>query len=217
MKIIRKMTFFLLSVVILLGIAGCDSGIADTVNASVALPEQYSITYEVKTATGEVRTVRKIRDSDGNVYFQSGKEEMLFIKDGDLYALYEKDSTGIYVARGVQAAYNEAYVDSVSSEFLSYAEQSKKQFIPGMESIGEETIHGRACDVYGVMLGSADTGVSYSFYVDQETGICLGFDSNKSAGGVDLGVDGDVFTCTEFETVNVISLTGLLSEVTGHT
>lgn len=210
MKKISKIASALLTGIVLLGIAGCHSAIANTVNASVSLPEQYSITYEVETATGEVRTVRKIRDADSNVYFQSGNEEMLFIKDGDLYALYEKGSSGEYVARGIQAAYNEAYVDSVSVEFLGYAEKSKEQFIPGMESIGLEEVLGRACEVYGVKLGNDDTGISYSFYVDKETGICLGFASRKSAVGIDLGIDGEIFTCTEFVVGNIPSLIGLL-------
>lgn len=212
MKLISKIISILLAGVALLGLSGCDSDIASTINESVTLPEQYSITYEVETATGEVRTVRKIQDADDNVYFLSGNKEMLFIKDGDLYALYEKDSSGEYVARGIQAAYNEAYVDSVSAKFLDYAERSIKKFIPGMEQTGEQEALGRTRLVYGVTVGAESTGVTYTFFVDKETGICMGWDETKLVSGHDLGTDGEVFTCTEFVTENIPSLKDLITE-----
>lgn len=212
MKLISKIISILLAGAVLLGLSGCDSDIARTINESVTLPEQYSITYEVETTTGEVRTVRKIQDADGNVYFLSGNEEMLFIKDGDLYALYEKDFSGEYVARGIQAAYNEAYVDSVSAEFLDYAERSIKKFIPGIEQTGEQEVLGRTCLVYGVTVGAESTGVTYTFFVDKETGICMGWDEIKKVSGHDLGTDGEEFTCTEFVTENIPSLKDLITE-----
>lgn len=199
----------------LCGLAACgynifDNNIADTINTSVTIPEQYSISYEIEDATGVVRTMTKTVDADGNVYFSYGEKEKLFIKDGDLYQLYQKDSNEEYKATGAQAAYNQTFVDSETADFLTYAEQSKKQFIPGIKSNGEQEVVGRTCYVYGVALGSEKTGVSYSFYVDKETGICLGFESGKSAAGVDLGIDGAIFTCTEFITENIPSLAELL-------
>lgn len=217
MKLFKKMISVLLTGAALLGLAGCganfwDNDIAQTVESSVTIPEQYSITYEVETAVGEIRTVKKIRDGEGNIYFQSGDEDHLFIRDGDLYALYEKDSTGEYVARGLQAAYNETYVDSVSAEFLTYAERSKQQFVPGMQESGEEEVLGRPCLVYGVTVGAENTGVTYSFFVDKETGICMGWDESKRVSGQDLGADGEVFSCTEFITKDVSSLKELITE-----
>lgn len=201
--------------VTLCGLTACGfnisgNNIAETVNNSVIYPEQYSITYEIEEASGVVRTITKTVDADGNVYFVSGENEKLYIKDGENYELYERGDDGVFSVINEQTAYNQMYVDSDTAEFISYAEQSKKQFIPGMESIGEEEILGRTCLVYGVVLGNDNTGISYSFYVDKETGICLGFDSDKSAVGFELGTDGEVFVCTEFVTEDVASLTKLL-------
>lgn len=219
MKIYKKiLTAFICGALIvgMLGVlAACgfnifDNDIANTVDTAVTFPDQYSITYEVETVEGVVRTVKKAVDADGNIYFKSSDKELLFIKNDELYTLYTKDSDGNYQATSTSEVYNQTYVDTETAAFLSYAEQSKKQFIPGMESTGEETVIGRTCYVYGVKLGSENNGVSYSFYVDKETGICLGFESNKSAAGVDLGSDGEVFRCTEFITENVESLKNLL-------
>lgn len=219
MKILKKILMGVIGGVIipatLCGLTACsanisDNNIAETVNNSVTYPEQYSITYEVEASTGVVRTITKTVDADGNVYFVSGETEKLYIKDGESYEIYERDDNGVFTVTDEQTAYNRMYVDSDTAEFISYAEQSKKQFIPGMESIGEEEILGRTCLVYGVVLGNDNTGISYSFYVDKETGICLGFDSDKSAAGFELGTDGEVFICTEFITEDVASLTGLL-------
>lgn len=225
MKIYKKiLTAFIggaLILAMLCGLAACgynifDNDIVDTVNTSVTIPEQYSISYEIQDATGVVRTMTKTVDADGNVYFAYGEVEKLFIKDGELYQLYQKNVNGEYQATGVQAAYNQTFVDSETADFLAFAEQSKKQFIPGIESTGEKEMAGRTCYVYGVTLGNENNGVSYSFYVDKETGICLGFESSKAAAGVDLGIDGQVFTCTEFITDDVPALTELLPEETAN-
>lgn len=212
MKHFRKVLSFLLMGVALLGLTGCDGNIAKKVNESVTIPDQYSITYEVETPVGKIKTVQKVQDSDGNVFFRSGAEELLFIKDGNLYALYEKDASGQYVARGMQAAYNAAYVDSVTAEFLNYTDRSKQKFLPGMKENGEQEILGRTCLTYSIAVGTESTGVTYSFYVDKETGICMGWDENKLASGYDLGVDGEVFCCTEFTVEDIPSLKTLIDD-----
>lgn len=204
---------FLLTV--LGGLTACgmfNGNIADTVENSVTYPEQYSITYEAEDENGAVRTVTKTVDADGNIYFASGETEKLFVKDGDMYRLYQRDVDGEFVAADGQTAYEQETVDSETSEFASFAEQSKNQFIPGMESSGEEEVLGRTCYVYGVKIGSDNNGISYAFYVDKETGICLGFESSMSAAGVALGADGEAFACTEFLTEEIPTLTELLPE-----
>lgn len=216
-KILTGFIRGILMLTMLLGLSACgnnifDNNIADEINTSVTIPNQYSISYKIEDATGVVRTMTKTVDADGNVYFSYDKIEQLFIKEGELYQLYQKDSNGEYKATDTQAAYNQTFVDSETSDFLEFAQQSKKQFIPGIKSNGEQDVVGRTCYVYSVALGSEKNGISYSFYVDKETGICLGFESGKTAAGVDLGIDGEIFTCTEFATEDVPSLIELLPE-----
>lgn len=214
MKHLKTIILFALVGATLLLFAGCgiDWPSADEIDNSVTLPEQYSITYEVETPEGVIRTIKKTVDADGNVYFKSGDIEKLFVKDGNLYALYTKDADGNFTALDTSNAYNQSYVDTETAGFMTYAEQSKKQFIPGMESSGEEVRLERTCLVYTIKLGGDNTGISYSFYVDKDTGICLGFESDKHIAGSDLGADGEVFRCTEFVTENIESLKNLISE-----
>ena len=58
--------------------------------------------------------------------------------------------------------------------------------------------------------GLCKCGDLFSYYVDKETGICLGYESGMSAAGFDLGADSDVFRCTEFVTENVASLRAMV-------
>lgn len=199
-----------------LGLTGCSTNfsgndIAKTIDESVTIPAQYSITYEVESASGAIRTVQKIVDGEGNTYFRNGAEELLFLREEGLYALYQKDANGAFTAKDSSAVYNSAYVDTSTAAFQACAERSKKQFLPGMDQSGEKEVLGRTCLVYSVGIGVKDTGVAYSVLVDKETGICMGWGETKAVFGHDVGFDGEIFTCTEFLTDDIPSLRTLLS------
>lgn len=214
MKLLTKLISVLLVGTTLFGMAGCsadfgNNDIAQKVDGSVSFPAQYSIAYEVKTSDGEIRTVKKSVDSEGNIYFCSDSEETLFIKDGKHYALYQKQS-GIFTANENSAVYDSIYVDAATSELLTYAERSKQQFLPGMKDNGEKEVLNRTCLVYSVGVGYGDTGITYSVLIDKETGICLGWDETKEIFGNNERADGEIFICTEFITENVPTLKGLI-------
>ncbi|MGM9602944.1 MAG: hypothetical protein ACI3W5_15340 [Faecousia sp.] len=219
-KFIKGILFLLVITSVLavaFGLTGCSAGfsgndIAKTINESVTMPEQYSITYEVESASGEIHTVQKMVDSEGNTYFKDGAEELLFIKEENNYALYQKDADGCFTTKDGSAVYNSTYVKTSTAAFLTYAERSKKQFIPGMNESGEKEVLGRTCLVYSVGVGAEDTGVTYSVLVDKETGICMGWEEAKAIFGHDVGIDGENFTCTEFLTEDIPSLRTLLGE-----
>lgn len=211
----------LIAAVISVSVSGCSlaekdtsavSDAADSSNAatiteriinSVKMPAEYSIAYEVQAVDGVVYTVKKSKDAEGNIYFKYGDEEMLFISDGDLYALYTKDNDGGFTANNNTALYTETFVESATVGFSAYSESSRKQFIPGFVNSGEQEFLGRNCDSYTVSIGTSNTSVTYSFLVDKETGICMRWSEEKKAVGHDLGSDGEIFVCTEFITENV--------------
>lgn len=184
----------------------------DSIYSSIRLPEQYSITYEIETTEGIIHTVQKTKDADGNIYFRSSEDELLFLADGNNYTLYQPDENGDFSADDKDALYNTTYVDTVTEKFMEYAEKSQKQFTPGLESTGEQVVSGRECAVYKIETGAGNFSVTYQFYVDQETGICLGWEEGKEISGHELEADGEVFRCTEFLTENIPSLTLLLED-----
>lgn len=213
MKHTKKMMAVLLTSVAMFSFGGCsvsENDIAETVNNSVMIPEQYSIAYEIESANGITHTVKKVKNSEGNIYFQSGNEEILFIAENDHYVLYEKDAEGHFTASDNSSMYNDTYVNAETVEFLKYAEQSKDQFIPGIECNGEKEILGRDCLSYSVKIGTNNTAVTYSFLVDQETGICMEWREEKQIGGIEKSADSDLFTCTGFVTENIFPLQNLI-------
>ncbi len=210
-KIITLIASALLAVIMISGLCSC--GLldkADAISKAVTYPEQYSITYDIENTDGVHTTIKKTVDAEGNVYFLSADSEMLFIKNGNTYTLYEKNTEGVFVASGTTETYNATYVKNATAKFSEYAEQSKNQFMPTAKNKGEQTILDRACSVYEVKLGGENNGIKYSYYVDNETGICLGFESGKSIAGFDLGADDEIFTCTEFIISDVASLKDLI-------
>lgn len=182
----------------------------DSVYNLIRLPEQYSITYEIETTEGIIHTVQKTKDADGNIYFRSSEDELLFLADGNDYILYQPDGRGSFSADNRDTLYNTDYVESATEKFMEYAEKSRKQFIPGMETTEEQIVSGRECAVYTVKTGAVNFSVTYQLYVDKETGICLGWEEEKAIGGYKLEADGEVFRCTEFLTEYIPSLTTLL-------
>lgn len=217
MKSYKKAILALLTGISVIALSGCsmdlkNNDIATIINNSVTMPEQYSITYEIENAAGEIWTIQKTKDSEGNVYFESAYEELLFIKEDEHYTLYKKDVDGNFTIQGINAVYNETYVDTATDEFLAYAERSKQQFLPGMESTGEQEVNGRICLVYGVKLGSVDTSITYTFFVDKETGICMGWDETNKVSGHEIDGNGEIFSCTEFITEDVPSLKELINK-----
>lgn len=217
MKGLKCLTSVLLTGMMAFSSAGCsgnftETGIAATINNSVTMPDQYRIVYEVESANGVIFTVEKAKDSDGNVYYKSEDEELLFLVDGTNYIQYEKNEAGAFVASDLDVTYNADHVALATDGFMEYAEKSKEKFMPGMKNDGEQEKLGRTCRIYSVSVGTANTAVTYTCSSDKETGICLGWDETKKVVGNDLDTDSAIFTCTEFITEDVLSLKTLIDK-----
>lgn len=136
----------------------------------------------------------------------------VFLADGDNYMLCRPNGEGKFSAEDPDVLYNAAYVETATGKFMEYAGESQKRLIPGIESTEEQTVLDRTCDVYKVETGAGNFLVTYQFYVDQETGVCLGWEEGKAIGDYELEADREVFRCTEFLTEDIPSLTTLLEE-----
>lgn len=217
MKGLKWLTSVLLIGAAALSSAGCsgnftETGIAATISNSVTMPEQYSLVYQVDAADGTIFTEAMTKDSDGNIYYQSKDKELLFLADGPNYVRYEKNAAGAFEAAHGDVTCHADYVASATAGFMNYAEKSKEKFMPGMKPEEEQEKIGRACLIYSVRIGTANTAVTYTLSVDKETGICLGWDETKKVAGNALDADDETFTCTEFITKDVPSLKMLIDQ-----
>lgn len=191
-------------------LSGCDVPSADEINNAVAFPKAYCIEYQVRDKDGVIRIVSKTKDECGNIHFRSGDSETMFIKDGTCFVEYVKNGDGTFSCEEGKKV-DEHYVDNATAEFDEYAEQAKMKYLPGIESQGEQELLGRTCFVYQVKVGLDSHHISFAYYVDKETGICLGFDSNMELANISVGTDDTVFTCTRFATDGIEDLSVMLN------
>ena len=182
--------------------SSCAVSTPEEIIGTVSLPDTYSIVYEVEEKNGVITTVGKTVDKNGNVYFQSGETELIFIKDGSNYIEYTRSSDGEFVSE-LGKKVDSAYVSDATAEFHGYVEQSMKKNIPTVEKMGESNILGRACEVYNVKVGIKSFNVSYTYFVDSETGVCLEYSAEMTLAGISTNTDETTFTCVEFITESV--------------
>lgn len=212
----KKIAFLLLTLTFVFSLCACSlqslpENLTQTILASVELPPQYSITYEVTSENGEITNVQRIVDESGNIYFRNGSKELLFIREGKQFSLYMPNDSGVFTVQN-DTKYTSAYVDTATTSFDTYANFSRKQFTPGMQSGGEQIIAGRGSQAYSVSIGTAGTGVQYILQVDKETGVCLGWQEEKQVAGHSVQADGETFICTEFLTEQIPELNLLIHE-----
>lgn len=178
---------------------------------AVTYPESYSITYEVTSAEGIINTVTKTVDEQGNVYIRTSDKEQLYLVENDSYTLYEKNEEGTFKAVGNEK-YTKKSVNEATDQISAYAEESKKQFMPTAKKEGDKELAGRSCHVFGLGVGNEDNGAYYYYYVDSETGICLGMEVRQTALGQELEYTGESFVCTEFVTESIEDLSRMIAE-----
>ena len=180
-------------------LVSCSAPTPDEVMGAVNLPDTYYIEYEVKDKDGVIRTVSKAVDENGSVVFRSGDELLVFIKDGESYTEYSANGNGELTSE-VGRKVTEDYVEEATAEFNEYAERSREKLMPTVKVYGETTVADRACTVYSVTVGIKSFNVGYYYYVDDATGVCLGFNSEMVLANIALDTDDTVFTCVTFTT-----------------
>ena len=212
----KKMIFWVLMQTFVFSLCACSlqtlpENLTQRILDSVERPPQYSISYEVTSENGEITDVQKIVDENGNIYFRNGSEELLFIREGNQFTLYTPNDSGAFTVQN-DTKYTPAYVDTATASFDTYANFSRKQFTPGMQSDREQIIAGRSSQAYSISIGAAGTGVQYILQVDKETGVCLGWQEEKQVMGHSIQADGETFICTEFLTEQISGLDALIHD-----
>ena len=205
----KLVALFTCAIALIATLAFSSCSIMKNLENAVIYPESYSITYEVTTAEGIVKSLTKTVDANGNVYTNNGENEQLFINQNGTYTLYERNETGAFVINESQK-YTKKVVDEKTADINKYSEESKKQFMPTAKLSGSDFVLGRECDVYKIGVGGKNNSAYYYYYADKLTGICLKLDVKHTALGQEVPHNTEVFVCTFFCTENVQDLSALI-------
>ena len=175
------------------------------VEEAVSFPEVYSITYEITTVDGLIHTMTKTVDEKGNVYYKDIDEELLFINNEGTYTLYKKIGDGGFTeVAGVK--YTPLAVEEELSEFDAYATKTTDKFIPTSRRDGEANVAGRNAEIYKIGINLLAVSFYHVYYVDCESGVCLGVDVENKTFGKNAGDNEETFICTEYITENIEDL-----------
>lgn len=167
---------------------------------TMEFPTEYRITYERENGDGTLALITLAKDQQGNFYYSDAAQELWYLADGDGYLAAEPDMAGRLVATSPHTLWKESAVLRQAEAFMELAESSGKQYVPGFTLSGTATVAGRNCDLYTNTMGIAGLNVIYQLYIDQETGICLGWIEKKETSHFDSEASEGTFLCVEFET-----------------
>ena len=196
---------------IVMGLLLCSCGILSNLNDAVQYPEAYTLSYEVTSENGTVTTITKTVDENGNIYYRNADTEIAYIAEGSSYIKYEKKSDGSYSKMSSNKLTKKA-VENETAGIKTYAEESKKQFMPTAKQENDAEMLGRACEVYKLGVGTENNSSYTYYYVDKETGICLGVETHNTALGESVAYNGEGFTCIEFSTENIADISNMINE-----
>lgn len=171
---------------------------------SQGLPSEYWITYEMENGDGTISRITMAKDGEGNLYFQNGGEELWFLADGSGYVQAVPDEDGVLSPVSTGTILKESSVQKSTAAFWDCVETSDKLIAPGFSHAGTATVVERTCDLYTHTMGVAGLNVTYNLYIDQETGICMGWTEDKETGIFDSEPSEGTFLCTEFQTDSVV-------------
>ena len=178
---------------------------------AVQYPEVYSLTYEVTSADGLIHTVTKTVDKNGNIYYRDADTEAVYLREGSGFAKYIKNDFGTF-EKTSDVKLTESAVESETAGICTYAEKSLHKFMPTAGQEANVEMLGRVCEVYRLGVGT-ESNSSYTYYfVDAETGICLGTEVRNTALGTSVPHQGEGFICTEFVVDHMIDVSHMIEK-----
>ena len=165
------------------------------------LTGDYSITYSYSTSeTDELLKSVVTRTAEGYYMSMMGMER-LFIKNGDTYDMYYPN--------GEEGFKKVDFLDPITEEEIEKelygmgSQNFMRQYdlaSSDLEEEGTEMIAGRNCDKYSSKEANVAFAYKYTYWIDQETGVCMKFTFDMAAKNMFGGMS---FECTEFKTSDV--------------
>lgn len=208
---------------VLMTMAGCsmsgltrnDIGTSSAVQESLAsqentpyrkmpvMPDEFKITYEMENGDGTLSMITLAKDSEGNLYYRDSETELRLLTQENGYIQAIPDENGELSAVNTGKILKEQDVQESTAPFWKCVETSEKLIAPGFSLAGTATVAERNCDLYTHTMGISGLNVTYQLYIDQETGICLGWTEEKETGIFDSEASEGTFLCSEFQTESV--------------
>lgn len=204
----KKFTLCILAIIMVVSLSACgtDSAEKDTSQADKQTPSgstegasfdytgdfiddhlngDYSITYKMLSSeTGAENSsyeVKMMRTSEG-YYAMLGKDtEMMYIKNKDKYDMYIGDSENGF-EKMPEISLSEHEVKAQTQAFLGYM-SAYSQFEESLKSTGSVTIAGRSCKKYSYDYNILGNKAKAEYCIDKETGVCMKYFIEGSAGG----------------------------------
>lgn len=169
------------------------------------LPAEFSISYKIilNDDYGQETFYSKVVRTSKGYYFEGegGPENSdLYIKNGDKYDNYYYD---YYEKKFVfNDGYPQSSQSSLDDKFLISCGiyMAPWATTTGFTKSGSQTIAGRSCDKYIFNAVAPGVNISYTYFIDKATGVCLKMTFEASAGSQYGGYE---FECIEFKTTGV--------------
>jgi len=165
------------------------------------LPEEFFISYEAETEPGVIETITVAKDTNSNIYYKKGSNECLFLYESGNYIAFEMEE-GEFVQQS-DNKYEPDYVEQRTDAIGEYIKKGEIMNINAATYLRTEEVLGRTCDIYAVEVKILQFTQDYTFAVDQETMVCLAWNSETKVAGFEMDSNGS-FTCTRFDTERVL-------------
>ena len=169
------------------------------------LKGDYSITYKYSVAGQEDALVITHTRTSAGVYMSYGGMEMLYIKNGDKYDIYQGSSENGFVKVDFMDSVTQEEMESdalysIAYSFLNIFIHQYTDNISGLKKDGSATVAGRDCEKYTFQYSGFGAAVKYTYYIDKVTGVCMKWDYDVAAAGQGGSM---TFECIEFKTSGV--------------
>ena len=215
MKLVKKVIIIIFSILITISLSACDMLNAndnqddklenskqevETKLRDLASKDGYEITYQYYSSENPTAQVATIGAYKGYSWYYNGDKEsgIAYEKANDLTLYYLlQDGVWEYQYAFIYDASNKQYSMDLTSQFSMFLQAY--EFESGLSKTKQATIAGRSCTVYTYSVSqkgkivSSLTGVdaTWSYYIDNELGICLKFEVS--------GDDGSTSSTSTFE------------------
>lgn len=168
------------------------------------LPAEYQITYEMENGDSTISLITMAKDSKGDLYYRDGTKEIWFLSQGNGYVQASPNEDGALIPTSSGTILKEKAVRENTAAFWECVETSDKLLAPGFSHAGIAMVAERTCDLYTNTFGITGLNVTYQLYIDQKTGVCLGWTEEKETGIFDSEVSEGIFLCSEFLTEDIV-------------